>query len=86
MKANCGHSREVKAEVRRVGVELQLVYRIVAARENETVSWERTSELIAFATARVFASEGWHVEITDDGGKTLDSTVFEAPASEYSAV
>jgi hypothetical protein len=66
-------------------VELQLVYRIVAARENETFSWERTSELIAIAKARVFASEGWHVEITDDDGKPLNATVFEAPASEYSA-
>jgi hypothetical protein len=55
-----------------------LVYRIVAARENETVRWERTSELIAVAKARVWTSEGWHVEITDDEGRTLDPAEFEA--------
>ena len=38
-----------------------LVYRIVAARGNETVRWERTSELIAVAKARVWTSEDWHV-------------------------
>jgi hypothetical protein len=56
-----------------------LVYRIVAARENETVKWERTSELIAVAKARVWTSEGWHVEITDDEGRTLDPAEFEVP-------
>jgi hypothetical protein len=55
-----------------------LVYRIVAARENETVRWERTSELIAVAKARVWTSEGWHVEITDDEGRALDPAEFEA--------
>ena len=56
-----------------------LVYRIVAARENETVKWERTSELVAVAKARVWTSEGWHVEITDDEGRTLDPAEFEVP-------
>jgi hypothetical protein len=55
-----------------------LVYRIVAARENETVRRERTSELIAAANARVWTSEGRHVEITDDEGRTLDPAEFEA--------
>jgi hypothetical protein len=59
----------------------ELVYRIVAAKEQETVKWERTSELIAIAKARVWASEGWHVEITDDEGKTLDIAEFEAPVT-----
>ena len=55
-----------------------MVYRIVAARENETVKWEQTSELIAVAKVRVWTSEGWHVEITDNEGRTLDSAEFEA--------
>ena len=58
-----------------------MVYRIIALKENETVKWERTSELIAIAKARVWASEGWHVEITDDEGKTLDIAEFEAPVT-----
>jgi hypothetical protein len=58
---------------------LKLAYRIVAVRENETHSWERTSELIAIAKARVWASEGWRVEITDNEGQTLDAAEFEAP-------
>ncbi len=58
-----------------------MVYRIVAAKEHETVKWERNSELITIAKARVWASEGWHVEITDDEGKTLDIAEFEAPVT-----
>jgi hypothetical protein len=61
--------------------ELRVVYRIIAAKEQETGKWERTSELIAIAKARVWASEGWHVEITDHDGKTLDITNFEAPVT-----
>ena len=56
-----------------------MVYRIIALKENETVKWERTSELIAVAKARVWASEGWHVEITDGEGKSLDIGVLESP-------
>ena len=59
-----------------------MVYRIVAARENETVRWERTSELIAVAKARVWTSEGWHVEITDDEGRTLDHVESELPLAD----
>lgn len=44
------------------------MYRIVAVRDNETVKWERSSELIAIAKARVWASEGWKVTIRDDEG------------------
>ena len=56
-----------------------MVYRIIALKENETVKWERTSELIAMAKARVWASEGWQVEIIDGEGKSLDIGVLEAP-------
>jgi len=58
-----------------------LAYQIVAVRENETVSWERISELIAIAKARVWRSEGWQVVITDDEGRTLDAAEFETPSA-----
>jgi hypothetical protein len=57
-----------------------VVYRIVAVRENETVKWERSSEPIAFAKARVWASEGWKVKITDDKGKELANLSAENEA------
>jgi hypothetical protein len=78
MAANCGHSFAAKDDERLAVAELSVAYRIVAARENETVSWERDSRLIAVAKARVWVSEGWHVEITDDEGKALDPTEFKA--------
>jgi hypothetical protein len=56
------------------------VYRIVAVKDNETVKWERSSELIAFAKARVWASEGWDVRITDNEGKQLASFPAENEA------
>jgi hypothetical protein len=60
--------------------EFAVVYRIVAVRENETVKWERSSELIALAKARVWASEGWEVKITDDKGKELANLPAENEA------
>lgn len=56
------------------------MYRIIAVKENETVKWERSSELIALAKARVWASEGWDVEITDDEGKQLANLPAESEA------
>jgi hypothetical protein len=41
--------------------------------------WERNSELIAIAKARVWASEGWQVEIIEDEGEMLDIAEFESP-------
>jgi hypothetical protein len=61
-----------------------LAYQIVAVRENETVSWERISELIAIAKARVWTSEGWQVVITDDEGRILDAARFETPSAARS--
>jgi hypothetical protein len=58
-----------------------LAYQIVAVRENETVSWERMSELIAIAKARVWTSEGWQVVITDDEGRPLAAAEFETPSA-----
>lgn len=54
-----------------------MAYQIVAIRENETVKCERSSVLIAIAKARVWASEGWQVVITDEAGKTLEAAEFD---------
>ena len=54
-----------------------MAYQIVAIRENETVKCERNSVLIAVAKARVWASEGWQVAITDEAGKTLEPAEFD---------
>jgi hypothetical protein len=50
---------------------------MVAERDNQRVTKERTSALILLANARVWASEGWQVSITDADGKELDSAGFE---------
>jgi hypothetical protein len=52
-------------------------YKIVATKEDQTVSSARQSLLIAAAKARVWASEGWQVIVTDGEGKTLDPADFE---------
>ena len=52
-------------------------YKIVATKEDETVRWVRHSLLIAAAKARVWASEGWQVVVTDGDEKTLDPADFE---------
>ena len=54
-----------------------MAYQIVAIRENETVKCERNSVLIAIAKARVWTSEGWHVVITDEAGKTIEPAEFD---------
>ena len=63
-----------RAEFRGVGV---LAYTMVAERDNQKVTKERTSALILLANARVWASEGWQVVITDADGKQLDPAGFE---------
>jgi hypothetical protein len=50
---------------------------MVAERDNQRVTKQRTSALILLANARVWASEGWQVVITDADGKALDSAGFE---------
>jgi hypothetical protein len=52
-------------------------YKIVATKEDETMRWARQSLLIAAAKARVWASEGWQVVVTDDEARTLDLADFE---------
>lgn len=54
-----------------------MIYKMVAERGNETVKSERTSSLITIARARVWASEGWQVTITNDEGKVFAPAEFE---------
>jgi hypothetical protein len=56
----------------------QLAYRMVAEREGSTVSVERESPLIMVAKARIWASEGWQVVITDADGKSYEAAEFES--------
>ena len=54
-----------------------MVYKMIAERGNETVKSERTSSLITIARARVWASEGWQLTITNDEGKVFAPAEFE---------
>jgi len=54
-----------------------LAYRMVAERDGSTVKVERESPLIMVAKARVWASEGWQVVITDADGKSYEAPEFE---------
>jgi hypothetical protein len=49
---------------------------MTAERENETMKAEGKSSLIIVAKARIWASEGWQVVITDADGKSYDPTEF----------
>jgi hypothetical protein len=50
---------------------------MVAERDNEKVKVERQSSLIIAAKARVFASAGWQVVITDEEGKSYAPAEFD---------
>ncbi len=54
-----------------------LTYRRIAERENETVRIERQSTFVIVAKARIWASEGWQVVITDTDGKSYAPEEFE---------
>jgi len=43
---------------------------MIAERDNEKIKIERRSSLVIVAKARVWASEGWKVVITDADGKS----------------
>jgi hypothetical protein len=55
-----------------------LAYKMIAERDNETVKIERQSSLVIVAKARVWASEGWQVVITDADGKSYAPNEFDA--------
>jgi hypothetical protein len=61
--------------IERRGVEMS--YKIVATKEDQTMRSVRQSLLIAAAKARVWASEGWEVVVTDGEERTLDPADFE---------
>ena len=61
--------------IERRGVEMS--YKIVATKEDQTMRSVRQSLLIAAAKARVWASEGWEVVVTDGEGKALDPAGFD---------
>jgi len=48
-----------------------------ATKEDQTMRSVRQSLLITAAKARVWASEGWEVVVTDGEEKTLDPADFE---------
>ena len=53
-----------------------MAFEIVAKRDGETVTMQRSSSLIAIAKARVWASEGWNVTIV------VRDEAASAPAEE----
>src|SRR5271170_1678864 len=62
---------------KRWDVGIAMAYRIVATKEDQTLRSERQSLLIAAAKARVWASEGWEVVMTDCEGKIMKLTDLE---------
>lgn len=54
-----------------------LAYKMVAERDNEKISCERQSRLLIVAKAKVWASEGWQVIITDGDGKAYAPAEFD---------
>ena len=57
--------------------DTELAYQMIAERDNETVKIERTSTLVIVAKARIWASEGWQVVITDAEGKSYQVAEFD---------
>jgi hypothetical protein len=57
--------------------DLRLAYKMIAERDNETVKIERTSTFVIVAKARIWASEGWRVVITDADGKSYAPGEFD---------
>ena len=76
--ANCGQSllaiggRQTKKHWIK-----KLSYKMIAERDSEKVKVERQSSLIIVAKARVFASAGWQVVITDKEGKSYAPSEFD---------
>ncbi len=57
--------------------ETELTYKMIAERDNETVKIERMSSFVIVAKARIWASEGWQVVITDADGKSYALAEFD---------
>lgn len=54
-----------------------LAYKMIAERDNEKYSFARESRLLIVAKAKVWASEGWQVVITDQDGKAYAPPEFD---------
>jgi hypothetical protein len=54
-----------------------LAYKMIAERDDETVKIEQASSLIIAAKARIWASEGWQVVITDADGNSYAPAEFD---------
>nr|WP_240536057.1 hypothetical protein [Bradyrhizobium cosmicum] len=54
-----------------------MAYKMVAERDNEKCSFDRESRLLIVAKAKVWASEGWRVVITDQDGKAYAPAEFD---------
>jgi hypothetical protein len=55
-----------------------LAYQMIAERDNERAQSRSVSLFIAAAKARVWASEGWDVVVTDDTGKKFTPAELDA--------
>jgi hypothetical protein len=81
LSANCGQSplsRLLAGGVRaKSWGNKKLAYRMIAERENEKVNIERESRLWIVAKARIWASEGWNVVVTDNEGKSYGPADLE---------
>ena len=58
-----------------------MAYKMIAERDNEKYSFARESRLLIVAKARVWASEGWQVVITDSDGKSYNSSELDQLAA-----
>ncbi len=77
LPANCRQSPLATRGELKANRGTALAYKMVAERDNETVRAERQSLLIIVAKARIWASEGWHVVITDADGKSYTPAEFD---------
>ena len=75
-QANCRQSL-LSTRDRLASRGIALAYKMIAERDNETVTIEKESSLIIVAKARVWASEGWQVVITDADGKSYTPDEFD---------
>jgi len=76
LPANCRQS-PLAREARNFRRGRALAYRMVAERDNAKYRFERESRLLIVAKARVWASEGWQVVITDKDGKAYAPSEFD---------
>ncbi|PSO17338.1 hypothetical protein C7G42_21495 [Bradyrhizobium sp. MOS003] len=78
LPANCRQSplpREGRVQGDARGCEL--AYKMIAERDNAKYSFARESRLLIVAKAKVWASEGWQVVITDQDGKAYAPPEFD---------